>query len=75
MHCGTKQKQPYFFEGEDELYLEEFYDARSNGYSLWALVVIDLKRNFDPKLGQGLSKLSNVPTSEMKCLAANVVCG
>jgi len=34
MHCGTKQKQLNFFEGEDELYLEGFYDVRSNGYNL-----------------------------------------
>ncbi len=54
------------------MYLEEFYDARSNGYSPWALVVIDL---IGPKLGQGLSNVSNVPTIEMKCLAASVVCG
>jgi hypothetical protein len=57
------------------LYFEEFYDARSNGYSPWAPVATSSKHKFGPKLGRGLSNVSNVPTIEMKCLVATVVCG
>ncbi len=75
MHCGTKQKQLNFFEGEDELYLEEFYDVRSNGYNPQTLVATNSKCNFCPKFGQGLNNICNVPTVEMKCFTTNVMCG
>jgi len=39
MHCGRKHQQPFFLKSENELYFEEFYDARSNSYIPWAPVV------------------------------------
>jgi len=75
MYCNKKHEQPYFFEGENELYFEEFYDARFNGYSPRAPIATSSKRNFGPKLGQGLSNVSYVPTIKMKCLVANAMCG
>jgi hypothetical protein len=75
MHCGTKHEQHFFFKGGNELYFEEFYDAKSNGYNPWASIATSSKRNFGPKLGQDFSNVYDVLTTEMKCLIANAMCG